>query len=128
MPGKTIAHSDAVLDLIASDHYVGLFSAAPTDAGNDGTELSGDGYVRQPITFGDKSTDVDGHTRLMSNNAPITFGPALPLAWTEATHFGIWDAESEGTLKYWGALDTPITVARNRRAEFAIGDLVVKED
>jgi len=58
MPGKAHFYSDAVLnvlngnDLSGVTPFVALFSAAPGDDGSAGTELTGNGYARQAITFG----------------------------------------------------------------------------
>ena len=42
MPGKTQTHSDAVLDLVATGHYIALYSSAPpADDSAGGTELTG---------------------------------------------------------------------------------------
>jgi len=58
MPGKSHAYSNAVLnvlngnDLSGVTPYVALFSVTPGDDGSAGTELNGNGYSRQAITFG----------------------------------------------------------------------------
>ena len=64
MPGKSQSHTDAVLnvlrgtDLTGVAPYVGLFSVAPADDNSAGTELAGNGYARQAITFGAPVTDA----------------------------------------------------------------------
>ena len=64
MPGKSQSHTDAVLnvlrgtDLTGVAPYVGLFSVAPADDNSAGTELAGNGYARQAITFGAPATDA----------------------------------------------------------------------
>ncbi len=72
MPGKSQSHTDAVLnvlrgtDLTGVAPYVGLFSVAPADDNSAGTELVGDGYGRQAITFGAPVTDA-GNVRKVAN-------------------------------------------------------------
>lgn len=132
MAGKSRVQTDAVLDLIATGHYVGLLTAAPatTDdfAGSPVTEMTGGGYARQAITFGAKTTDTDTRTRKMANSAAITFGPASAADWAQATHFGIFAADTGGQPKYTAALNAPKTLEVGDSGVYAIGDLVVKED
>jgi len=126
MAGKTQTHSDTVLALVEVGHEVGLFSTAPTGDNDAGVELAGLGYARQAIVFGAKATDVDGHTRKMSNNAAITVGPAGE-DWLPAVAFGIFETATGG-LKYWDTLAVPKTAANGDRLEFAAGAMVVSED
>ena len=134
MPGKTQAQTDAVLNVLRGTNitapasvYVGLFSANPANDASAGTELSGNGYARQQVTFGAPATDT-GNVRKISNVGVITFGPATGADWAPAVGFGIFDALTNGNLLYWDSLTTPKTVAVGDKAEFAVGALVVKED
>jgi hypothetical protein len=106
--------------------YVGLFSTAPANDAAAGTELSGNGYQRQTVTFGAPVTD-SGNVRKISNTNNISFGPASA-DWLQAVAFGIFDASSGGTLLYWDALTTPKTIQQDDYGQFAPGTLVVKED
>lgn len=133
MPGKSQAHTDAVLNVLRGTNivapagvYVGLFSAAPANDGASGTELAGNGYARQQVTFGAPAADA-GNVRKVSNTNTITFGPATA-DWLQAAAFGIWDAATNGTLLYWDNLTTAKTVQNGDSAQFAIGALAVKED
>ena len=100
--------------------YLGLYSAAPTDAGG-GTEISGNGYARQAITFNAAS----GGSAANSNTPTFT---ASGGAWAAATHFGIFDAVSGGNLLYWNALTAPKTLANGESVDFLPGDVIVAED
>lgn len=107
MPGKSQAHTDAVLNVLrgttingVATPHVGLFSVAPANDAGAGTELAGNGYARQAITFGAPSTDA-GNVRKISNTNNISFGPATPAAWLQAVAFGIFDGQTNGTLLYW---------------------------
>ena len=134
MAGKTQTHTDAVLNVLrnitlpgVATAYVSLFSAAPANDNSEGTELAGNNYARQAVTFGAPVTDT-GNVRKISNTNPITFGPASA-DWLQATHFGIHSAASgSGNLLYWDALTTPRTVQNGDSAQFAIDALSVKED
>jgi hypothetical protein len=131
MPGKSQSHTDAVLnvlrgaDLTGVAPYVGLFSVAPADDNSAGTELAGNGYARQAVTFGAPVTDA-GTVRKVSNTNSITFGPAIA-DWAEAVAFGVF-ASAVGALLYWDALPMPKTVQQDDFGQFGVGTLVVKED
>ena len=132
MPGKSQSHTDAVLnvlrgvDITGVAPYVGLFSVAPADDSSAGTELAGNGYARQAVTFGAPAADA-GNVRKVSNTNNIQFGPALA-DWSQAVAFGVFDALANGNLLYWDALTTAKTVLNGDYGQFATGTLVVKED
>lgn len=102
--------------------YVGLYTAAPTDAGG-GTEVSGNSYARVDASslFGAAS----GTT--MSNDGAITF-PTATGSWGTVTHFGIFDAPTAGNLLVWGALSVSKAVGSGDTASFAIGELDITLD
>jgi hypothetical protein len=134
MPGKSEAHTDAVLNVLrgitingVATPYVGLFSVAPAHDAEAGTELAGNGYQRQAITFAAPATDA-GNVRKISNTNNISFGPAAPADWSQAVAFGIFDAQTNGMLLYWDTLPTPKTIEQDDYGQFAPGTLVVKED
>ena len=103
--------------------WVGLFTAAPTDAGG-GTEVTGGSYARKSTAGADWSVAAAGS----SNNAnPITFVTATG-SWGTVTHFGLFDAASAGNLLRWAALGTSKTIGNGDTASFASGQLVVTED
>lgn len=105
--------------------YVGLYTAAPNDAStgsSGGTELSGNGYSRQSCAFGAASGGS------ISNSGTVTFGPNTTSGWGTVTHFGIFDASTNGNLLYWGALTASKTVAVGDSVSFGAGALVVTED
>lgn len=100
--------------------YVGLFTAAPTDAGG-GTEASGGNYARQLVGFGAPA----GTPRSMSNSAIVTFGT---VTWSGTiVAWGIFDAVSAGNLTHW--FDCPDqVVASGNIVQFAAGALIVQVD
>lgn len=114
MPGKSQTHTGSVLNVLRGTMlngiapYAGLFSVAPANDAAAGTELSGNGYKRQSITFGGPATDT-GNIRKISNTNNVSFGPATS-AWAQAVAFGIFDAQTNGTLLYWDVFTAPRTV------------------
>ena len=97
--------------------YVALYTAAPNDAGG-GTELSGDGYTRQAVTWAAASSPA-GTT---SNTNVPTF-TANGGSWGTITHLGIWDASSSGNFLWHGALSASKTVADGDTIDFAAGNI-----
>jgi hypothetical protein len=100
--------------------YVGLFTAAPTDAGG-GTECTGGSYDRADVT--NNATNwpaASGGAK--SNGVAIAFATATA-SWGTVTHFGIFDANSAGNLLAWGALTAAKTIDSGDTPSFAIGEL-----
>jgi hypothetical protein len=100
--------------------YVGLFTAAPTDAGG-GTEVSGGGYARQAVTF---SAASGGST---SNNAAINF-PTATASWGTVVAFGLFDASTGGNLLAWDNLATSKAIGSGDQAVFSTGNLTLTVD
>lgn len=97
--------------------YLALYTTDPTDA-DTGTEVSGNGYARQSITFGAPSNGVS------SNTAAIEF-PQATGSWGTVAYIGIRDASSAGNLLYHTALDASKTIATGDVFRVAIGSLSV---
>lgn len=85
--------------------YVGLFTAAPSDAGG-GTEVSGSGYVRKATG----TITVSGTDTTATNSAAIEFDPASGGNWGNITHAAIFDAETSGNMIAWAQLTTARTI------------------
>jgi hypothetical protein len=100
-----------------SQVYVALFTSDPTDAGT-GTEVSGGGYARQPVTFNAPSNGQ------VTNAADILF-PVATASWGTVTHIGIYDAQTGGNLLFHGALTTSKTISANDQLKIAAGDLSI---
>jgi hypothetical protein len=103
--------------------YVGLYTAAPTDAGG-GTEVSGNNYARVATAGADWAAASGGAT---SNANAITF-PTPSGSWGTVTHFGIFDASTAGNLLWWGLLTTSKTIGSGDSASFAAGALDLTDD
>lgn len=108
--------------------YVGLFTAAPSDAGG-GTEVSGTNYSRAQVTQADGSwASPSGTPRSTSNSSTITFATPGSGGWGTVTHFGLFDASSAGNLLYWAALTISKTINQNDTVSFAGAALTITED
>ena len=97
--------------------YVALYTAAPSDSGG-GTEVSGNGYSRQTVTFA-AATSPGGTT---SNTGDITF-TAAGGDWGTITHIGIHDASSGGNLLWHGAMSASKTIADGDTLQFNTGNI-----
>jgi len=97
--------------------YVALYTAAPSDSGG-GTEVSGNGYAREAVTFA-AATSPGGTT---SNTGAVTF-TASGGNWGSITHIGIHDAVSGGNLLWHGAMTASKTVNDGDTLEFSIGNI-----
>lgn len=97
--------------------YVALYTAAPSDSGG-GTEVSGNGYARQAVTFA-AATSPGGTT---SNTGAVSF-TASGGNWGTITHIGIHDAVSSGNLLWHGAMTASKIVNDGDTLEFSIGNI-----
>jgi hypothetical protein len=139
MAGKSNYLEDAVINsvlrgvafpAVTGSTYVGLFTAAPTDAGG-GTEVSGGSYARVAVSRATGSWDAPADqsgAEKTANTAAVTF-PSPTANWGTVTHFGVFDASTAGNLLYWGALGTSRNILSGDVApQFAAGALVITED
>lgn len=97
--------------------YVALFTDATSDSGG-GTEVSGNGYVRQPVTFAAASSP--GGTT--SNTNTVTF-TASGGNWGTISHVAIYDSLTSGNSLWHGALTASKTVNDGDTLQFAISDM-----
>jgi len=102
-----------------SNVYMGLFTSNPTDA-NSGTEVSGNGYSRQVITFNAASSGS------ATNSSAETF-TASGGNWGTITHFGIFDASTSGNLLYHGALTDDKVIEDGDSLVVATGAITITE-
>lgn len=102
--------------------YVGLFTAAPGEAGG-GTEVAGNGYARKIATFAAPVTPG-----VFSNSNTITFDVATPGGWGTLTHFAVFDAVSGGNMLYYGSISVPKLIDVGDAAVYQPGQLIITED
>jgi len=117
--------------------YVGLLTAAPSDAGG-GSEVSGNNYARVKAAAGASQALVDwagtqstgsttassGTGGATSNNAPVNF-PTPSGNWGTVTHFGIYDAATAGNLLFHGALTIAKTINQSDTVTFPAATLSI---
>ena len=97
--------------------YLALYTSDPTDA-DAGTEVTGNAYERQSITFGAPSNGAS------TNTAAIEF-PQATGSWGTVAYIGIRDASTSGNLLYHTALDASKAIATGDVFRVAIGSLSV---
>lgn len=97
--------------------YLALYTSDPTDA-DSGTEVSGNAYARQAITFGAPSNGVS------TNSAAIEF-PQATGSWGTVTHVAIRDADTAGNMLFHTPLDASKAIATGDVFRVAIGSLSV---
>tara|TARA_R110000824_G_scaffold356953_2_gene544267 strand:+ start:206 stop:601 length:396 start_codon:yes stop_codon:yes gene_type:complete len=98
--------------------YVGLYTAAPTDAGG-GTEVTGGSYARKSMA----AMTVSGTSPTeATNGAAVEFVTATG-SWGTVTHVGVFDAVTTGNLLGWAALTASKTVSSGDVFRFDAGDL-----
>ena len=85
---------------------------------NSGTELTGNGYARQAITFAAASSGS------AATNATVTF-PTATGSWGSVGFWGIFDAASGGNLLVHGAFDSAKTIGTGDVFRINSGDLTV---
>lgn len=97
--------------------YVGLYTSDPTDA-NIGTEVSGNAYARQAVTFDAPSNGVT------QNSAAVEF-PQATGSWGTVAYIGILDAATSGNLLFHTALDVSKTIDTGDVFRISTGALTV---
>lgn len=98
--------------------YLALFSNTPTDAG--GTEVTGNNYSRQQVTF---SAPTDG---VITNSGNVTFTPSSGNTFV-VNGVGIYDASTSGNLLFWRGIGTQTPDSTNPLT-FESGKLTITID
>lgn len=114
---KLLEHSLGVHSYtMPTNVYMALYTATPSDTGG-GTQVSGSGYARQAITFGEYSAGS------IANTNEITF-TASGGSFGTVVAFGIFDASTSGNLLYWSTI-TSTAVADGESLVFAVGQVTI---
>lgn len=114
----------------ATNLYIGLHTADPTDAGT-GTEVSGNAYARVNADVDSSSGAFDAATQpstgstYSANTQTITFPTASGGNWGTISHIGIWDASTSGNLLFHGALTASKVVNDGDTFQIQAGNLVI---
>lgn len=102
--------------------YVGLLTATPSDSAA-GTEVSGNAYARQAVTFGAPSPAGQ-----VANSGVVNFPAATPSGWGTIVAVAIYDASSGGNMLMWNALTPNQVSGVNGVLSFPIGSIVATLD
>jgi len=102
--------------------YLALYTSNPT-ANDTGTEVDGDGYARQEITF--SAPALEGGKQTIKNDAKVEF-PVAEGDWGTITHVGIRDAATGGALIAFAALNSPRTIQTGDRFVIDLNNGVVR--
>lgn len=106
--------------------YVGLFTAAPGDAGG-GTEVNGNAYARVAVT--NNATNFPAAAAgAKSNGVALNFPTPTPAGWGLIVAVGIFDAASAGNLLKWGDLAANKNVNAGDPVSFPVGELDFTRD
>jgi hypothetical protein len=129
--GFTYYLDNKLLDLVFSNTsytvpstlYIGLSTTAPTQAGGNFKEPSGNGYARVAVT--NNSTNWPAASNGAKSNANAITFPQATGSWGTVTHFGIFDAATSGNLLAWGALSQSKAISAGDTPYFAAGSLTL---
>ena len=97
--------------------YASLYSVAPTES-TAGTEITGNGYSRQSVTFSAPSLGT------ADSNVAVTF-TCSGNNWPVVTAFGITDASTSGNILYYSGIAAR-TVQVGDSVVFASGDITIQ--
>jgi hypothetical protein len=109
-----------------SNLYVSLHTGSPGEANDGANEISGSGYAREEVTFGDVATVANVCST--SSNVTVTFNQATSDYSADVTHIGIYDALTVGNLMFYGALSTAKTVTSGDVFQINSGSLTITLD
>lgn len=104
--------------------YIALFTADPGEAGSLASEVAGNAYARQSMTWAAPS----GSPRETATGATITFPAATPGAWGTVSHWAVMDASTSGNVLYSFAFDVAKAVNANDVVEIASGQLKIRQN
>lgn len=105
--------------------YIALSTTTPTETGSNFTEPVGSAYARVATTAADWSAASGSAPAVKVNTAVLTF-PQATGSWGTVTHFGIFDAVSTGTVKWWGALTASKAIGNGDTASFAASQITLQ--
>ncbi len=115
---KLLDHSLGTTSYTAPSNVYLALSTATIDDDASGTELSGNGYARQAITFAAASGGS------VSSNATVTF-PTATGSWGTISHWSIWDASTTGNLLFHGSFSASKAIATGDVLKVTSGDLTI---
>lgn len=121
--GFTTAYANSILSSLFKDTSIALSTTTPNAAGGNVTEPAASaGYARSSSS--DASFSTSGHDRVIKNTKYVYF-PEATESWGTITYMCLMAA---GTLRYFGALNTPVTVPANTVPLFKPGAISISLD
>lgn len=126
--GFTTTYANTILANLASGSYVALTTAAPT-ANSTGSNLSepssANGYAR--VAVNSTNGNFAAAARVLTNGSYIYF-PEATASWGTITHMCFVSAASGGALRYFGALNSSVSVGANTVPLFKPGTINISLD
>lgn len=127
---NTSASATIPMGLDASNMYIALFTAAPTDS-TTGTEVTGGSYARVAVDrTGTGFAAATGTTATTNPSGTVTF-PTATADWGTVVAFGICKSLAGALstdLVFWGSLTTNKAVNSGDTASFAAASLSITAD
>jgi len=118
---KVLDHVCGVQEFtMPTDVYLALFTTETSDE-SPGTEVSGNGYERQKVTFGSASNGT------ITNAQDVLF-PKATGTWDTVTHAALFDAETGGNMLWHGALQQSKTIETDDEFKLEAGKLTLTID
>lgn len=107
--------------------HIGLITTLTDGEAGTVTEVTGGSYARVARNPLDANWDVATATGTTANTASIQF-PAATTDWGTVTHFGIWDALTNGNLLIYAPLTANRTITNGTTPSFGAGALTFQID
>lgn len=98
--------------------FLSLHTAEPGLKGV--SEVTGNAYYRAVVLF-----RASAPGRSFSNHFPSTFPAPSPAAWGTVTHFGLWDAATEGNLLFYDVFGDPLATSVGVAIQFPPGNVTI---
>lgn len=108
--GFTTDYANTILTSLFSGAYIALTTASPSasSTGSNLSEPSGNGYARAQASQGSFSASA----RTIKNTKYVYY-PEATGSWGTITHMCVCSAETGGQLRYYGALNSSVSVSAN---------------
>lgn len=104
---------------IPTQYYIGLSTTVPTVSGGNVTEPTDSAYQR--VLLNSLSEPESG---VITNTTAVEM-PESVNDWGTCTHFVIYDAQTNGNLLMYNALDKPRVVQSGTQVNFRSGGIVL---
>lgn len=124
LEAKLLDHITGKTSYTKPTAYIALSTANPDEDNSGIAEPVGNGYAR--VTTSDSDWDA-ASGGAVANAAAITF-PTASGSWGTITHFAIFDADTDGNMLAYGALDSSEAITTDQTPRFSIGAFEITLD